>query len=455
VNRTIGAPEAAKTCATRRGAQVFTPEYARHTLSKRLETLLFHPERCTGCGLCRSVCGGRESGFAAPEAARIQHVPNPMTGGSFAVFCQHCLLPRCLEACPQGAVFRTETGRVAIDTSRCVNCGICQEACTQAAPLRAPAGDIRKCDLCSGDPACARICPQQALEFTQGKRLRWLAWLRRPVQALSFLLLVVVLVGSVCSLSIAAFDIACPTGVLQNIFSSKVLLLTSATSALVLIALTSLVGRAFCGWICPFGFLLDLADKVLPQKWRLPAVLTRRTNKYGVLLGAMAASAATGSQAFCILCPIGTVCRSYGVQSALAGAELALVPMIAAMDLGGKRSWCRSFFFFCALFALFARFSLARIEIGAARCKKFSCKRCAEICPMGIVSGEDLQNGKKPNISMAECIFCLRCVDICPHKAAKIRLGLPPRAGYTSCALQPVNAQAMSPARQAPAGERP
>ena len=445
-------PEAAITCISHRQGQAFAPEHARHGPSERLETLLFHPERCTGCGLCRSVCGGRESGFAAPEAARLLNVPNPVKGGSFAVFCQHCLNPRCLQACPQGAVLRASTGRVTIDKSRCVNCGVCQEACTEAAPLRAPAGEIRKCDLCGGDPACAKACPQQALEFTQGKSLRWLAWLRWPTQVLSFLLLVVMLVGSVCSLSIAAYDIACPTGVLQNIFSSKTLLLTSAASALALIAVTLLAGRAFCGWICPFGFILDLADKLLPQKWRLPGVLTRRTNKYGVLLGAVAASTATGSQAFCAVCPIGTVCRAYGVQSTIAGAELALIPLIAAMDTGGKRSWCRYFCPVGALFALFARFGAIRIEIGATRCKKFSCLRCVDICPMGIVSGEELQQGQKPDISMAECIFCLRCVDICPHKAAKIRLGLPRRTGNTSCVL-PVAETSLT--RQAPVGERP
>ena len=451
VNCSVNTLKSAKTCPRGQGAHIFTPEHARHRPSKRLETLLFHPQRCTGCGLCRSVCGGRESGFAAPEAARIQNVPNPVTGGSFAVFCQHCLNPRCLEACPQGAVFRTDTGRVTIDKSRCVNCGICQAACVEAAPLRGPAGDIRKCDLCNGDPACVTACPQAALEFTKGKSLRWLAWLRWPVQALSFLLLVVLLVGTVCSLNIAAFDIACPTGVLQNIFSAKVLLLTSAFSALALIVLNLLAGRAFCGWICPFGFLLDLADSVVPQKWRMPTALRRRNNKYGVLLGAVVAGTATGSQAFCVVCPIGTVCRSYGVQSTLAGAELALIPLIAAMDACGKRSWCRYFCPVGALFALFARFGIVRIEIGAASCKKFSCKRCAEICPMGIVSGEELQKGQKPDISMAECIFCLRCVDICPHKAAKIRLGLPRRSGNTGCAPLP----AESPARQSLARERP
>lgn len=423
------------------------PARFRHRPSRKVPTLLFHPDRCSGCGLCRSVCGGRDSGRPAPENARIQVIGNTLRGGGYAFFCQHCLTPKCLLACPQGAISREKDGIVRINKALCVNCGICREACTEAAPLRGPANDIRKCDLCDGAPECAKACPQKALEYTGGKRVQWISWLRWPVQFLSFLLLVVILVGTVCSLSIAAFDISCPTGVLQNIASSKVLLLTSLGAGLALVALSLVAGRLFCGWICPFGFVLDLVDKVIslrppvlkteggsgtwraklgklvPQKVREASLFVNRNNKYGVLAGAVAASAMTGNQSFCTVCPIGVVCRGYGIQNTLGGAELAVIPLIAAMDVGAKRSWCRYFCPVGAVFALVSRFAPVHIHIGAERCKKFSCKRCAEVCPVGIVSEQALQAGYSPVISKAECIMCLRCVDICPHKAAKIRLG--------------------------------
>ena len=427
--------------------EIIAPARVRHRPAKRLGTLLFHPERCSGCGLCQSVCGGRSKGRAAPGESCIQIAPNPLQGGSFAVFCQHCLTPRCLAACPQGAISRKKDGIVRINKALCVNCGMCQASCTEAAPIRAINGDILKCDLCDGAPQCAVACPQKALEYTGGKKVSWISWLRWPVQALAFLLLVVVLVGTVCSFTIAAFDIACPTGVLQNIFSAKTLLLTALAAAMTLVALVIVAGRAFCGWICPFGFILDIVGKIIdlvtPQRYpyktrkgfwsrvgeympkpvRQLSFLANRNNKYGVLAGAVAASAATGNQAFCTICPIGVVCRSYGLQSTLAGAELAVIPMIAAMETGAKRSWCRYFCPVGALFALFAKISPVYIEIGADRCKKFSCKRCAEACPMGIVSEASLQAGEKTTVSKQECIMCLRCVDICPHKAAKLRFG--------------------------------
>lgn len=475
------------TCGAKTNAlslrELADPTRFRHRPSRRVGTLLFHPDRCSGCGLCRSVCGGRDSGLSAPEDARIQVSGNVMRGGSYAFFCQHCLTPNCLLACPQGAISRERDGIVRINKALCVNCGLCQQACTEAAPLRGPAGDIRKCDLCDGRPACASACPQKALEYTGGKRARWISWLRWPVQFLSFLLLVVMLVGTVCSLSIAALDISCPTGVLQNIASSKVLLFSSLGAGLALVVLALVAGRVFCGWICPFGFVLDLVDKVIglkppkleaqstagtwrgklaammPQKIRELSLFANRNNKYGVLAGAVAASAMTGNQSFCTVCPIGVVCRGYGLQATLGGAELAVIPLIAAMDVGAKRSWCRYFCPVGAVFALVSRFAPIHIEIGAERCKKFSCKRCAEVCPVGIVSEKDLQAGQRPDIDRAECIMCLRCVDVCPHKAAVVRLGRRPRpkepVTLPSCAAVAAFGEAVSGAAEQTGEVRP
>ena len=426
---------------------IAAPDKVRHRPEKRLHTLLFHPERCSGCGLCQSVCGGKSKGTASPGEGCMQITPNPLRGGSFAIFCQHCLTPRCLAACPQGAISRRKDGIVRINKALCINCGLCQASCTEAAPIRTPDGTILKCDLCDGAPQCVAACPQKALEYTAGKKIQWIGWLRWPVQMLSFLLLVVVLVGTFCSFTIAAFDISCPTGVLQNIFSAKTLLLTSLAAGMALIVLAIVAGRAFCGWVCPFGFVLDIVGKtislVVPPKYpdktrksfwsrvgehspkpvRSLSFLANRNNKYGVLAGSLVASGAAGNQAFCTICPIGIVCRSYGIQSTLAGAELAVIPMIAAMETGAKRSWCRYFCPVGATFALFVKISPVYIEIGSDRCKKFSCKRCVEVCPMGIVPEATLQAGEKTTVSKQECIMCLRCVDICPHKAAKLRFG--------------------------------
>ena len=92
-----------------------------------------------------------------------------------------------------------------------------------------------------------------------------------------------------------------------------------------------------------------------------------------------------GYQAFCTVCPIGTLCRSYGVQSVMQSAELAIVPALAATELVERRSWCRYLCPVGATLGIASLLRLLKIVIGARKCKKFSCIQCAEVCPVGII----------------------------------------------------------------------
>lgn len=396
-------------------------------------SLVFDPAKCTGCATCEMVCSTRTAAALSPSRAAVRILGEEEEGKVFAIYCQHCRDPLCMEVCPVEAIHKAEDGVVRIDGDLCVHCGLCTLACPEAAPLAHPDDHrIQKCDLCDGDPLCVSHCPEGALGFSEGRSIPWIGWIRWTVQAASFLLLVIILVGTFCSLSAGGVQLSCPTGVIQNIASSRTLIAASAATGLALILLTVLGGRVFCGWVCPFGFVLDLVGRVIPKRLGLPGFLRARAAKYGILAAAAGSSYALGFQAFCTVCPIGTLCRSYGVQGFFRGGELALVPLLAGLELGEKRAWCRSLCPVGALLALAARLGVIRIFIGARKCKKFSCMRCAEICPMGIVDGERLREGISPNLPMDECIMCMRCVDYCPYGAAKIRFrwwkGVPGKA---------------------------
>lgn len=395
------------------------PSWKERLWPRREPRMVLDPRLCNGCAECETACSNRDP--ANPGPARIEVLKKESSGTNFAIFCQHCLDPLCLQACPQRAISRGEDGIVRIDKRLCAQCGICMDACPEAAPLRTPEGEVVKCDLCDGNPACVSACPEKALSYSPGKALGWIKLLRWPVQFLAFLLFVVILVGTVCSLSVGGLSLACPLGLLQNIAASKIILVATIVSALFLIGLTIAFGRFACGWLCPFGFVLDLVGKVVPGRFRLPAVLRARMAKYGVAGAALGVSGAVGYQAFCTLCPIGTVCRSYGVQGVVGGAELAILPAVAALEVSEKRSWCRYFCPVGALLALSAKLGLIKIVIGASKCKKFSCMRCSQTCPMGIVPESDLREGISPKLDMSECIMCMRCIDTCPHGAVKIR----------------------------------
>lgn len=93
--------------------------------------------------------------------------------------CPQCPLPRCMEACPRGALIRRENdGIIFVEESLCVGCGRCTKAC----PHHLIWVDRRKrkavkCDRCkdrldAGLPtACVTVCPTGALRLVKKEKM--------------------------------------------------------------------------------------------------------------------------------------------------------------------------------------------------------------------------------------------------------------------------------------------
>ncbi len=52
-----------------------------------------------------------------------------------------------------------KSGAVVISESKCIRCLACVEACPFGAIHIGPDREILKCDLCGGEPVCAKYCP--------------------------------------------------------------------------------------------------------------------------------------------------------------------------------------------------------------------------------------------------------------------------------------------------------
>jgi formate dehydrogenase iron-sulfur subunit len=86
--------------------------------------------------------------------------------------CKHCTHAGCLDACPTGALVRTEFDTVVLQADVCNGCGYCVPSCPFGVVDRSPEdGRAAKCTLCYDrlqdglEPACAKACPTDSIQF--------------------------------------------------------------------------------------------------------------------------------------------------------------------------------------------------------------------------------------------------------------------------------------------------
>jgi len=271
---------------------------------------------------------------------------------------------------------------------------------------------------------------------------------RRLVQsAFAFFILYVTVVhvaaGESASNVTASPEAYCPFGGLETFykyiisggsFVSHTHLSNLVLAAAVLIS-ALLLRSAFCGWICPLGFIQDIfhgfstwiQKRFVPVRKAVRGINSRgarlwsfldkylRFVKYGVLVWAVTGAAIYGVMVF----------RDYDPWSALINiAEWTYTPglLVLGLTLVGsffvERPWCRYACPLGAISGLLGKLSPVYLKRDAASCT--ACKICTNACPMG------LEVHTATTITSVDCVSCLECVGECPREGAmEVRIGLP------------------------------
>jgi len=93
--------------------------------------------------------------------------------------CKHCTHAACLDVCPTGSLFRTDFGTVVVQQDICNGCGYCVPACPYGViDQRKDDGRVFKCTMCydrlgvGEQPACAKACPTESIQFGPLDELR-------------------------------------------------------------------------------------------------------------------------------------------------------------------------------------------------------------------------------------------------------------------------------------------
>lgn len=334
--------------------------------------------------------------------------------------------------------FSLESGK-----NPCVQCGACVRACKEKSvgilafhgkgterAVSTPNGEHNAaCDSCT---ACIRYCPTGAVTRTLGigvgkplrrlfsRRLSSRDWFR-----MFFLsLFVVSMLMTIADVQIQGFP--------NNLFSlmdplqGGAALVTGNPAvkafwpALVILALTLLFGKVWCGWICPTGTILQAFGKRgqrIKRKW--PRYLKV------ILWAFLMLMAAFGFMTYFWFDPIAMLARPFGVAANgdfIASLGLSVSPLLRLVISVGplllmlilnvieRGFWCRYLCPLGGMMGLCARISAKKQRVDRESC--IECGECAALCPMGAI------DGKAPYIAdPAECTMCQECGTYCPKYA--------------------------------------
>jgi len=233
------------------------------------------------------------------------------------------------------------------------------------------------------------------------------------------------------------------------------------TLSLVTVGLTLVVGRVWCGWICPLGTLLEWV-RLSQARQRASRLSPHWKKTKQVLLVLILSAALFGNLSLLVLDPLALLTRTMvtvvlpGLNAAITATETTLYqvhflepaitwlenvlrgpvlpvrPLVFALNgviavlFGGilalnalaDRFWCRNLCPLGALLGWLSRFSLLRPLVGE-RCK--SCGVCTRACRLGAIATQPHEE-----VIPSECTMCLDCLATCPLK--DMRLGpVPPR----------------------------
>ncbi|CDX04465.1 ferredoxin-type protein NapH [Desulfitobacterium sp. LBE] len=247
--------------------------------------------------------------------------------------------------------------------------------------------------------------------------------------------------GTLSSFGVKSISAICPLGFLETTLASRTFIPHLFISFLVIAGITVLLGKVFCGWICPVPLVrYGLTNKTKESKEAetdndressAPAIFKRESafdknsvTGLSVLGASLASSAVFGFPVFCLICPIGLIFATLFALMRLfqfnePTFDLLIFPIVIIVELVFLKKWCSKWCPVGALLGIFSRFNRRFMPaVDRSLCleetNQVHCHQCQSACSF------NLDPKQLPGASdISECTKCKECADRCPVQAIK------------------------------------
>jgi ferredoxin-type protein NapH len=242
-----------------------------------------------------------------------------------------------------------------------------------------------------------------------------------------------------------------------------------------ILVLALVLGRFFCGWICPFGLYMDLMTRIRGFFSKKHFSFSAKTStalgqaRYVIIAAFLIISVVFGSQMifgvslvpgvnlsnfsnaeggfvtnylqapFCLVCPMRPLCvllecglgymnsnyafaLTTGFLDTLGyyvtSINVIILIVVTILAFAFRRFWCR----ICPLGGLtallstfwpFKKIALTKLEKKEEKCTK--CGICKRVCPTQVTEVFEKSGG---DVTVSGCMLCFRCVEMCPYEGA-------------------------------------
>lgn len=207
--------------------------------------------------------------------------------------------------------------------------------------------------------------------------------------------------------------------------ASKGLITASALIFTIFFFMSLLVGRVFCGWICPCGAMqeiLFLGNNNNPKTGKLDYIKFFIWIPWMIAIITVVLLAGGYKRADYLF----IIDHGISVSNIYMYIPYYIVILLFFLNsiIFGKRAschylcWMSPFMIIGRKISSFLNTPALRIKVEKDKC--INCKKCSKECPMSLEVNNMVNCNKMEN---SECILCGKCVDSCPQNAIQFYFG--------------------------------